>query len=310
VSGTPISPVLVGNRYAIDGGRWSALRPLRLSFEWLDARGRRLSRAVSLAITPALAGEVVAARICASTRLAANCVELRLPAPVQTVAQYLQSSCGAHRPPAPAYDPNFVMLSAPQVAHGWDPCRVDAWALDTYGEPPLLTPGASWEALIAQALAQASAATGISFARSLDFVAAPGAPSSNPSGVTLAIGFGPQAPGIAGTGGPTFGAGPFAITGSVELDSQKTWQAPEALTVLLHEIGHALGLGHPLPPPAPAPQNEIMDSGNYQFTTYQPGDLCGLFEVTWQQPCAGATGVTPGQGEAGTPIADAGRPSP
>lgn len=310
VAGTPVSPVLVGNKYAIEGGRWSALRPLHLSFEWLDARGRRLSRAVSLVVTPALAGQLVAARICASTRVAANCLKLKLPAPVRTVAQYLQSSCGAHRPAPPAYDPNFVLLSAPQIAHGWNPCRVDAWAIDTYGEPPLLTAGTSWEALIAQALAQASTATGISFARSLDFVAPPATTSSNPPGVTLAIGFGPQAPGIAGIGGPTVGAGPFSIDGSVELDSQKTWQAPEALTVLLHEIGHALGLGHPLPPPAPALQNEIMDSGNYEFTTYQAGDLCGLFEVTWQQPCAGAAAVTPGQGDGSTPVADSSRPAP
>jgi hypothetical protein len=310
VAGTPIAPVLVGNKYAIEGGRWSALRPLHLSFEWVDARGRRLSRAVSFVVTPALAGQVVVARICASTRVAANCLKLRLPAPVRTVAQYLQSSCGSHRPAPPAYDPSFVLLSAPQVGHGWNPCRVDAWAIDTYGEPPLATPGTSWEALIAQALAQASAATGISFARSLDFVAPPGARLSNPSGVTLAIGFGPQAPGIAGIGGPTVGAGPFSIDGSVELDSQKTWQAPEALTVLLHEIGHALGLGHPLPPPAPALQNEIMDSGNYQFTSYQAGDLCGLFEVTWQQPCAGAAAITPGQGDGGTPVADSSRQIP
>jgi hypothetical protein len=310
VAGTPISPVLVGNKYAIEGGRWSAVRPLHLSIEWIDARGRRLSRAVSFVVTSALAGQVVAARICASTRVAANCLKLRLPAPVRTVAQYLQLSCGAHRPVPPAYDSNFVLLSAPQVGHGWNLCRVDAWAIDTYGEPPLATPGTSWEALIAQALAQASAATGIAFERSLDFVAPPGTPSSPPAGVTLAIGFGPQAPGIAGIGGPTVGAGPFSITGSVELDSQKTWQAPEALTVVLHEIGHALGLGHPLPPPAPALENEIMDSGNYRFTAYQAGDLCGLFEVTWQQPCAGVTAVTPGQGEAGTPIADSSRPVP
>jgi len=308
VAGTPISPVLVGNKYAIEGGQWSALRRLHLSFEWLDGRGRRLSRAVSFTVTPALAGQLVAARVCASTGVAANCLKLKLPAPVRTVAQYLQSSCGAHRPVPPAYDPNFVVLSAPQVSHGWNPCRVDAWAIDTYGEPPLLTAGTSWEALIAQALAQASAATGIPFARSLDFVAPPGTASSQPPGVTLAIGFGPEAPGIAGTGGPTVGAGPFSLTGSFELDSQKTWQAPEALTVLLHEIGHALGLGHPLQPPAPALQNEIMDSGNYQFTTYQAGDLCGLFEVTWQQPCAGAAAVTPGQGEGGTPVADSSRP--
>jgi hypothetical protein len=303
-AGAPLSPVLVGNTYAVQGGRWSAPHPLRLSIEWLDARGRRLSRAVSFALTPALASRVLTARVCASTAVAANCLALRLPGPVRTITQYLQSSCGSHRPAPPGYEPDFVLLSAPQVGHGWNPCQVDVWAIDTYGEPPLTTPGASWEALISQALAQASAATGITFTRSLDFVAPPGTGSGAPPLVTLSLGFAPQAPGIAGNGGPTVGAAPFSISGAVSLDSQHSWEAPEAMTVLLHEIGHALGLGHPLPPAAPEPLNEIMNSGNYRFTSYQPGDLCGLFEVTWQQPCAGASTVTPGQGEAGTPIAD------
>lgn len=304
--GVPLSPVLVGNTYAVEGGRWVAPRPLHLSIEWRDSHGRRLSRAKSLALTPALAGKAVTVQICARSQVAANCLALKLPGAVRAVAQYLQSSCGAHRPVPPPFDPSFVLLSAPQVEHGWNPCREDVWAIDTYGEPPITTPGTSWEALIEQALAQASAATGITFVRSLDFVAAPGGASTAPTGVTLPIGFAPQAPDIAGTGGPTVGAGAFALAGEVHLDSQKSWEASEALTVLLHEIGHALGLGHPLPPAAPNLLNEIMDSGNYRFTSYQPGDLCGLFEVTWQQPCAGTPAVTPGQGEAGTPIADAG----
>jgi hypothetical protein len=310
LAGTPISPVLVGNSYAVEGGRWSAPRPLRLSIEWLGAHRRRLSRAVSFTLAPALAGSALTARVCARTSVAANCVALKLPGSVRTVAQYLQASCGSRRPVAPPYDANFVLLSAPQVGHGWNPCRVDVWAIDTYGEPPLTTPGTSWEALVSQALAQASAATGIGFTRSLDFVAPPtpvgAAGTGTPPLVTLPIGFGPQAPGIAGTGGPTVGAAPFAVAGEVKLDSQKSWDASEAMTVLLHEIGHALGLGHPLAPPAPTPLNEIMDSGNYRFTSYQGGDLCGLFEVTWQQPCAGAATVTPGEGEAGTPVAESG----
>ena len=304
LAGVPLSPVLVGNAYAVEGGRWVGPRPLHLTIEWRNSHGRSLSRATSLTLTPALAGTVLTARVCARSQFAANCVALGLPGSVRTVAQYVQAGCGAHRPVPPPYDASFVLLSAPQVGHGWNPCREDVWAIDTYGEPPIVSPGTSWEALIAQALAQASAATGITFVRSLDFMAAPGAAPAAPAGVTLPIGFAPQAPGIAGTGGPTVGAGAFAIAGEVHLDSQKSWEASEALTVLLHEIGHALGLGHPLAPAAPNPLNEIMDSGNYRFASYQPGDLCGLFEVTWQQPCAGAAAVTPGQGEAGTPIAD------
>ena len=304
LAGVPLSPVLVGNTYAVEGGRWVAPRPLRLSIEWRDSHGRRLSRATSFALTPALAGVAITVQVCARSQVAANCLVLKLPGAVRAVAQYLQSSCGAHRPVPPPFDPSFVLLSAPQVGHGWNPCREDVWAIDTYGEPPISTPGTSWEALIEQALAQASAATGITFVRSLDFVAAPGGASTAPAGVTLPIGFAPQAPDIAGTGGPTVGAGAFALAGEVHLDSQKSWEASEAVTVLLHEIGHALGLGHPLPPAAPNLLNEIMDSGNYRFTSYQPGDLCGLFEVTWQQPCAGAAALTAGQGEAGTPVAD------
>ncbi|MFI4990287.1 MAG: matrixin family metalloprotease [Solirubrobacterales bacterium] len=298
--------MLVGSTFAVSGGRWTALRPLQLSIEWLDGHGGRLSRSVSLVLTPALMGDVVTARICARTHLAASCLALRLPGPVRTVAQYLQASCGSRRPAAPPYDPNFFLLSAPQVTHGWNPCKLNVWAIDTYGEPPLIeSAGASWEGLISQALAQAAAATGISFARSLDYLAVPGAASKQP-GVTLTIGFGPLPPGLAGLGGPRTGAGAFALAGDVKLDSQKSWQAAEALTVLLHEIGHALGLNHPFPPPAPALENEIMDSGNYRFTSYQPGDLCGLFEVTWQQPCAGAALATPGQGVEGAPIAGSG----
>jgi hypothetical protein len=300
VAGIPLAPVLVGNAYGVNAGRWVAPRPGRLSIEWLDGHRHRLSRSVSFTLTQALVGQAVAARVCVRTEAAASCFTLRLPGTVRTVAQYLQASCGAARPAPPPYDPGFVLLSAPQVTHGWNPCRPDVWAINTYGEPPL-DPAASWEGLIVQALTQVAAAAGISFTRAPDFAVAPGSGGAPPAGVTLAIGFGPLPPDVAGLGGPVIGAGPFSVSGEVKLDSQKGWQASEAMTVLLHELGHALGLGHPLAPAAPAPLSEIMDSGNYRFTTYQPGDLCGLFEVTWQQPCAGAAGLTPGQGEIGAP---------
>lgn len=305
VAGEPASPVLVGKAYGVNTGRWTASRPAHLTVEWLDGPRHALSRSLSFTLTPSLVGKVLAARVCARTQVAASCLTLRLPGPVQTVAQYLQSSCGSARPAAPAYDPSFVLLSTPLVTHGWNPCRVDAWAIDTYGEPPL-APGAGWEGLVVQALAQVAAATGIVFDRAPDFAAPPGSGAIPPAGVTLTIGFGPLPPEVAGLGGPTVGVGPFSGSGEVTLDSQKSWQAPEALTVLLHELGHALGLGHPLAPPAPAPPNEVMDSGDYLYTSYQPGDLCGLFEVTWRQPCAGAAGLTPGRGEIGAPVAGLG----
>jgi hypothetical protein len=288
--------VLVGSTYVLNGGRWLAQRSMHLRVEWLDGHGRLLGPTPKLTVGPAQAGQVLAVRECASVPLAVSCFTVKLPTRVTTVAEYVRLGCGARRPAPPAYDANFSMIAAPQIT-GWDPCEIAVWAIDTYGEPPLLNaPGVTWESLIAQALGQASAATGIPFGRASDFTG-PGAAVSFPKGVKLVIGFGPTAPGIDGVGGPGLDGGPFALDGRVQLDSQHPWQVSEAMTVLLHELGHALGVGHAAAePPAPDPMTEVMDPVVTPFTTYQPGDLCGLFEVTWQQPCAGAAAVTLGLG--------------
>jgi len=39
-----------------------------------------------------------------------------------------------------------------------------------------------------------------------------------------------------------------------------------------------------------------MDPTVTRFTSYRPGDLCGLYEVAWRRPCAGAHAVTLGAG--------------
>jgi predicted Zn-dependent protease len=53
------------------------------------------------------------------------------------------------------------------------------------------------------------------------------------------------------------------------------------LPVLLHEMGHALGMGH-----APG-QPEVMNPYDHGFTRYQPGDLAGLRHLGASQGCAG-----------------------
>ncbi len=58
-----------------------------------------------------------------------------------------------------------------------------------------------------------------------------------------------------------------------------------------------MGLAHPVAkPPAADPFNEVMDPVITSFTSYQPGDLCGLYELTWRAPCAGQSVPTLGQG--------------
>lgn len=297
----PSLPVLVGNRYAVATGRWRVPRGSRLTVEWLNAHGRVASRVLGFEVGAGELGRPLTVRVCAVGPGPRACRLARLSGDVRTVATYLQATCGARRPPAPAYDPDFAFLSAPRVEYGWNPCKPIVWALDTYDMPALRgAPAANWEALTSQAIAQLAAATGATFVRAPNFYAAPGLPNEGtvgPAGVALAIGFAPQGPDIGGTGGLHDAAGQFATMGEVEVSIGAPFAEPQALLVLLHELGHAMGLAHPVAePPAPDPFNAVMDPVISPFTAYQPGDLCGLYELTWHLPCAGASAVTLGQG--------------
>lgn len=299
--GAPVLPALVGNTYQVASGLWVATRHVTFSTEWLSG-GRLASRAKLFQVPATAAGRVLAARLCAVASVAVSCATIRLPGPVQSVAQFLQASCATRMPPAPAYNPDFAFFSAPAIGGGWNPCRPVTWAIDDYAEPALIAaPGVSWDTLATQAIAQVSAATGIAFLRAPNFAAPaiPGTAVAAPGGVALTIAFAPQGPDIGGTGGPSASAGQFTTHAQTEIDTQTAWRESSALVTLLHELGHAMGLNHPVAePPAPDPHSEIMDpSGPDPFTTYQAGDLCGLFELTWQQPCAGAPGLALGQGQ-------------
>jgi hypothetical protein len=299
--GAPALPVLVGNRYAVATGRWRVPRGSRLTVEWLNARGRVASRVLGFEVGAGELGKPLTARVCAVGSGTRACRLARLSGAVRTVASYLQATCGSRRPPAPAYDPDFAFFSAPHAEYGWNPCKPIVWALDTYDMPALRgAPAATWEALTSQAIAQLAAATGATFVRAPNFYAAPGLPNEGtvgPAGVALAIGFAPQGPDVGGTGGLHDVAGQFATMGEVEVSTGAAFAEPQALLVLLHELGHAMGLAHPVAePPAPDPLNAVMDPAISPFTAYQPGDLCGLYELTWRLPCAGASAVTLGQG--------------
>ncbi|HXD53590.1 MAG TPA: hypothetical protein VN618_02440 [Solirubrobacteraceae bacterium] len=299
LAGQPVRPLLTGNAYAIYSGVWLARSRPRLTFEWLSRRGRVVSRSDRLIVPESLAGAVTLARECARTAAATSCTKLRAPEALRTPRAYLAAACGASRPKPPPYDPNFALLSAPRITGGWNPCESIVWAIDEYGEPPLASSeGATWRSLVARAVAQLGDATGIRFVQAPAYSLAPnGTFAPRPAGVELAIAFQPLRADVGGLGGQTSSRGQFATGGGVEIASNQAWNVPEATVAVLHELGHAMGLGHPVPkPPAPDPLNVVMDPAVTPFTSYRPGDLCGLYEIVWRAPCAGSATVTLGQG--------------
>ncbi len=295
----PLAPVLVGNSYIVDSGTWFALGTVSYSVRWLDGAGRVFARTAHVTLDGGMAGHSVSARVCVATDAASSCVTLPLPGRTQTIAGYLAATCGARRPPPPPYDPNFALLSAPRVREGWNPCHTITWALDDHATPKLSgPPDTTWHALATGAIRQVAAATGITFVERPDFDSPPvdGSFAEQPPDVDLGIGFGALPPDDGGVGGPTAYSGQFASRAAVQLVATP-WDAPDAVETLLHELGHAMGLAHPVAePPAPDPENEVMDPAGSVFAQYQPGDLCGLFEITWQQSCAGSPRLTLGQG--------------
>lgn len=299
LQGQPVRPLLTGNYYAIATGTWIAPARGRLTVEWLSRRGRVLGRGTALLLPESAAGAAVIARECVHTALATSCATLRAPEAVRTPTAYLGASCGVFRPAAPPYDPNFALLSAPRLAGGFNPCHGITWALDEYGEPPLpASEGQSWQSIVAGAIAQLGEATGIQFVQAPGYSLPPGGRfAPRPAGVDLGIAFAPLEPDVGGLGGPIDSRGQFTTSAGVEIAATEPWNVPEATNVLLHELGHAMGLGHPVAePPATDPLDEVMDPTVTRFTAYRPGDLCGLYEVVWRRPCAGARAVTLGQG--------------
>lgn len=184
---------------------------------------------------------------------------------------------------SPAYRPGGHARQWTLEGYGarvrWDPCRPITYQVNLTGGPRRALPQ------IRQALRQAHAATGLRFVyagrtRAIPYRTDHRGPAAGTADLTIAFGTARQVRNLRGSlvgwGGYT-SSGSRIVRGAVVLDAQARLRpgfgaGPTWGTLMLHEIGHALGLDHV------AERREVMHAGINPSSQghYQAGDLAGL----------------------------------
>lgn len=190
--------------------------------------------------------------------------------------------------PSSAIDPDdFLQLDGHPLR--WDACGPISWTLRRAGAP------ADAEATVTEAFRQLGAATGLTFVPGGPGDGLPPGPDLPPRTIAVAFARADEVPDlagdVAGVGGPISSSegvddepvvdGGFAIVDAGD-DLRPGFDGGSSVgAVLLHELGHAVGLAH-----APGPDRLMYESTSPGIdAAFQPGDLQVLAQAVAPGRC-------------------------
>jgi hypothetical protein len=191
-------------------------------------------------------------------------------------------------PPNPSF--SFSELTTSGSPIRWNPCQAIRYSVNMAGHDPNLRP------VITEAVERLEAATGLPFVPVGDSTFMPTklhitSPAAADGEIVIALGDSSQTDLVPGNvvGQTEIAFNPISgpiVKSSVVVDvgdvgAQPPWSSAGTGPVLLHELGHAVGLGH------------VTDSAQLMFpsasptspTTYAAGDLTGLWQVGASAGC-------------------------
>ncbi|MGH9077575.1 MAG: hypothetical protein ACRDY0_09025 [Acidimicrobiales bacterium] len=186
----------------------------------------------------------------------------------------------ASGPPPPSSSYTYEVTAASGAPSRWNPCEAIHYSVVYTGAP------AGWQSDVASVMAQAAAASGLSFVADGVYPSATQVPATT----RLTISWVPSL-----DGGDIIGLTDYWYLDDPRWNPQYTSATVEILDglaagfsgtqsegpIMLHELGHALGLGH-----TPG-QAEVMNPVDQALPRYQLGDLNGLWHLGAPAGCTG-----------------------
>ena len=189
-------------------------------------------------------------------------------------------------PPAQPYAFSLITHGAPMR---WNPCQPIRYLVNLGGYP------ASWRAVIDEAVERLQAATGLPLVLAGDTTFTPTSANATPGAtengeISIALSDSAHTDVLPGSivGRTNISYSSVIIKAAVVIDmgdigANPEWSSTGVGPVLLHELAHAVGVGHVSDPTQV--MNAVASPGGP--TTYGAGDLAGLWQVGAAQGCVG-----------------------